>query len=244
LDQQRAGLRRALDVERALHPEVCARVVDLVDLGELGVDPARAVAGHRVVLPAVPELGDDIDELVRPVVATAVGGPFGAEVADFRLARGGHDVPSRPAAADVVQRGELPGDVKRLVVRRRDRRDEPDVLGDGGEGRQEGQRFEPAQRVVPDVALQRQAVGQEHRIEPAPLGDLGKVLEMPDVGQPPRVGAGMTPGRLVVPHAHQEGVEVQFPGQMVLHVEMAAFQEEAVSPGNASPWTPWIKNSP
>jgi hypothetical protein len=218
------ALRRAGGVERAANPEVGADVVEGVDPVGVGVVPAVVVAQDRTVLPAVPELGDDLQELGGAGVAVPVRRAFDAEVVRLGLARRGDDVPSGPAAADVVQRGELAGHVEGLVVGGGDGRDQADVVGDRGQRGQQGQGLQPAERVVPDVAPQGQPVGEEDRVEPAPLGDLGETLVVADVGDVGGGGARVPPGRLVVPDAHQKGVQMQLPcgprgHQVVLHVE-------------------------
>ena len=152
LDQQRAALRRARDIERTADPEELALVVDRVNAAVVGVDARRLVADLRAVLPAVPEPDGHVDELRRPPVAL----PVSRIVVEPEVLRGvppgrGHDVPAGPAAADVVQRGEPAGQVVRLVVRGRRGSDEPDPAGHPGQRGEQHGRLERAARPVPGV---------------------------------------------------------------------------------------------
>ena len=61
----------------------------------------------------------------------------------------------------------------------------------------------------PDVAEQHRGVGEEDRVELAPLGGPGEPLEVGDVGVGVRVALRQPPGGLVVPGAHQERVQMQ-----------------------------------
>jgi hypothetical protein len=63
--------------------------------------------------------------------------------------------------------------VERLGVGGRDRRDQPDLLGRGGDRRQQGQRLEPAEEVGRRVGRDELAVGDEDEVERRRLGLLG-----------------------------------------------------------------------
>ena len=148
----------------------------------LGVEIAarHPVADKGVVVPAVPQPFDDLDEFDGAVVALAVLVMLlAAEIVGFVDGRRRHDVPAGAAAADMVERGEFAGDVIGLVVARRRGGAEADMLGDDGERRQQGQRIEighvlrPAgERGEPAVA-HRNRVGDEHQVELTALGGLG-----------------------------------------------------------------------
>ena len=160
LDQQRPPLRRARDVERPADAEVLAGEVDRVDPGRVRVAAGGLVTDLRAVLPAVPQRHGHVDELGRALVALPVAGDLvEAEVLRGRLGGGGDDVPARPAAADVIERGEPAGQVERVVVGRGRGGDQPDVAGHPGQrGEQQG-RLERAARAVRGVAPQRRGVG-------------------------------------------------------------------------------------
>ena len=92
--------------------------------------PACLVADRRVVLPAVPELLGDLDELLGALVAVGMQcAVVEAEVERGVAAGGGDDVPADAAAADVIDRGEPPREVVGLAVAGRRRRDQADALG-------------------------------------------------------------------------------------------------------------------
>lgn len=68
-----------------------------VQLVGVGVDAALLVEDDRVVLPAVPELGGDVEELAGALVAEVVFQVLVAvEVAGLVDGAGGDDVPARP----------------------------------------------------------------------------------------------------------------------------------------------------
>ena len=74
---------------------------------------------------------------------------------------------------------------------------------------QQGERLEHRLGVARDVRSDGEPVGEEHRVEPAALGDPGQLDVVRDVERAGRVDARVAPGRLVVADAHEEGVEVQ-----------------------------------
>ncbi len=210
LHQHRMALRRARQVERAAHAELLAGVVDGVDAVGVGVDAAGAVMDARVVLPAVPQLAHDIDELGRATIAVAVRVALGeAEIAG-RLGRpGGDDVPARPSGADMVERGELAGEVVGLVVGGGGGADQPDVLGRAGDGGEQGQRFQLALRDMADAAADGELVGEEHGIELAALGDARDLPIIADVGDALGLRLRVEPRGLVMAGGGNEDVEVK-----------------------------------
>jgi hypothetical protein len=72
LHQDRPALRRRRRVERAAHREVLAAVIEHVELGRVVELARRLVVDEGVRFPAVPQAGDDVDELLRPIVARVV----------------------------------------------------------------------------------------------------------------------------------------------------------------------------
>src|SRR5205807_1282387 len=78
---------------------------------------------------------------------------------------GGDDVPARPPAADVVERGEAASQVVRLVVGGGRGGDQADVLRDSGERGQQDGWFQRAGRAAAEVVPQHRSVGQEQRVE-------------------------------------------------------------------------------
>src|SRR5208282_5400369 len=107
------------------------------------IDTARLVADEGVVLPTVPQSGDDAGEFFGAFVAGVVVQVLVAvEVACLLVRPGGDDVPAGPPAADVVQRGVFAGDMDRLVVGGRRGGDEADAGGLGGQRGHQRQRLE------------------------------------------------------------------------------------------------------
>src|SRR5688572_14684211 len=95
-------------------------VIEYVQLRWVVVDPGNLVANEGIVLPAVPESANHSDEFGGAVVAHVVAWcGIAVEIPRFHVGDGRHDVPARASAADVIERGEFPGDVIGLVVGRR-----------------------------------------------------------------------------------------------------------------------------
>src|SRR6185437_16530441 len=67
-----------------------------------------------------------------------------------------------------------------------------------------------------DIAVERELVGEEDRIEQPGFGALRHVLEIADVGERQRRRLGMPPRRLVVAAAVDEQVEVHLAGHRAL----------------------------
>ena len=212
-DDDGVALRGAGDVEGAVELEEGAAVVDGVLRGRVEVLAGGAVEGEGVVVPAVPELADDVDELAGAAVAVGVGGELGvAEVAGGVVVGGGDDVPGGAAAADVVERGELAGDVVGLGEAGGDGAAEADARGGAGEGGEEGDGLE-------DVHEQREAgpgmevvgaggggVGDEEEVEQAAFGGAGGFGVGGEVGGWGEGRFGVEPtGRVRPGGAEQEG---------------------------------------
>jgi hypothetical protein len=178
LEERRATLRRARDGQRPAHGEVLPDVVDRPHPRGVREDPGGPVADQGALAPGVPELEHDLDELRRPRVAVgAVRQPAGAEVLGHGGHEGRHGVPARAAGAQVVERREPPGEVERLVERRRRGADEAHALGHRGHGREHDRGVHRAERRPVRALLGvRQRVGEEDGVQPPPLGgarDLG-----------------------------------------------------------------------
>jgi hypothetical protein len=206
LHQDRAALRRALDGQRALDLEVLSLVEERVHLRLVEQDAAGLVEDAGILLPAVPEALHHLHELGRALVAEVVFHVLlAAEVAGLDLGPGGHDVPARAAAAEMVQRGPFARDVIGLVVGGGGRRDEADMRRHRGERREQRQRLQLEGLVR---ALERagrrvrraeaDAVGQEDHVDLRLLGGLGDVLVVAELRRRVGVGGGVPPGRGVV----------------------------------------------
>ena len=209
LDVDRPALRRPWRTERPADLEEAADVVDRVHLVHVDVGPARAVDDEGVVLPAVPELGDDVDELLGAGVAL-LGLRHGvqAEVVGRGLAPGGDDVPAGAATRHLVEAREEPGQVVRLVEGRAGGGDQADPLGGRGDRREERDRLEPVGGAVGRSPPGR-TVGQEDRVELGGLGLAGDVLVPADVAEALCAAVGVAPRGLVVAGVVQERVEAE-----------------------------------
>ena len=100
------ALGRARRAEGSAHLEEPAVVVDPMDLLLDGVDPRGSVGDHRVVLPAVPELAADLDELLgnrAPLVR--VWRVFFTEILGFSVGRRTRRVPGCAPTAPALPLG-------------------------------------------------------------------------------------------------------------------------------------------
>jgi hypothetical protein len=133
---QRAALPARRHVQRPGHLEPLAAVVD-----RLGVKPQAAVR-IPAQFPVLPQRAQHVEEFVGAFVAGLAvqvlrQAVVEGEVVDHR----GDGVVAGPAVRGLVQRRQQPGQVVRIVERRRCRRDQPDVAGVRGDGSQRGDRF-------------------------------------------------------------------------------------------------------
>jgi hypothetical protein len=116
-----------------------------------------------------------------------------AEVLGRALQPRGDHVPAGAAAADVVQRGELPGHVEGLGIGDAERGHQADVLGHRRQGRQDGDRLEAVEVVRAGLGVDRQAVGDEQEVELALFGQLGGAAVVLEVGAGAGLGVRMAP---------------------------------------------------
>lgn len=107
LGDHRPALRAGAGVERPAAAVVLALVVDRMHLGGVDEDAALAVGDDGARVPAVPELGHDLDVLIRHVVAEVVIRQLGvAEVLRREVGTAGHHVPAGAPARHLVQRAD------------------------------------------------------------------------------------------------------------------------------------------
>src|SRR5476649_785716 len=89
---------------------------------------AGAVMDEGIVVPAIPEFVHDIDELAGLLVAQRMRRQRRvAEIARSIVVGRGDDVPRRADRRDMIERGELAGDVVGLGETRGDRAAEPNA---------------------------------------------------------------------------------------------------------------------
>ncbi len=212
-DDHRVPLRRPGDVQRAVQLEMAAVVADGVLRRRVEIQPGPAVQPERAVVPRVPEVAHDVHELAGPLVALGMGGELGvAEIARGVVVGRGHDVPCRPALAEVVERGELAGHVVRLGEAGGDGAAEADPLRHPGQRGQQGdglQHVHEQREAGPGVEIFGacgRGVGDEEQVEQPALGGTGCVAVGGDVGGlgAPRVRVQPT-GRVRSRRAIQQG---------------------------------------
>ncbi len=210
LDDDRPALDRPGDVERAADRQMLALMVEHVQLGRVEEDAALLVAQPGIVRPAVPEPRDHLVELAGAPVAFVVLDVVGQAEIERRVGVGGrHHVPAGPATADMVERGEAPGDVIGLVEGRRGGRDQADSLRHHGERRQQGQRLERGRGAAAPQRLDRhvqygQVIRHEEGVEPRALQGLDEAAQVLEVEVRIGIGAGIAPpGGMDADRAHE-----------------------------------------
>ena len=195
LHDDRPSLRGPRHIERPAHREELAFVIERMQPLRIEKLPAGLVADEGVVVPAVPQRGDDIGEFAGAFVALAVLEVLiAAEILRFFLLARRDQVPAGAAAADMVEGGELARHVIRLVVARGRGGDEPDMARRAGQRRKQGDRLEigdvlrrAAQRVNMRLS-HADIVGEEDHVELGTLGGLRQLAIVRDID--PGVGLG------------------------------------------------------
>ena len=218
LDDHRVALRAARGREPPRDVELVGVHLEPAGVAVAQVPPGRRVGEHLVDVPGVPQRLRGLEELLCAQVALVLRQvAAAAEVLAGELVPAGHDVPRGAAAGEVVERGELAGDIERLVERGVHRAGEADPLGDRGH-RHEDRDVVGAPddvEVVDPAALlaQAQTLGEEEEVELRALRGLREVPE----GLELDVAAGrrVAPDRRVV-DAGEVGGEVDLLGHGVL----------------------------
>ena len=98
LHDDRVPLRRPSDIQRSGDFEMPALVVELMHLVSIEVAATGTIAQHRIVLPAIPQRLDHIDEFFGACVTIVVRRHFvEPEIARLTAASRGNDIPpARP----------------------------------------------------------------------------------------------------------------------------------------------------
>ena len=105
-----------------------------IDLARVGEDAAHLVQHQRIRLPAVPQFEHQFDKLIGAGVALIVGQVLGmAEQARFAVVHRGHDIPGAATSGDMVQGGDGPRHMGRLVVGGRACQPQANMLGVTGQ---------------------------------------------------------------------------------------------------------------
>jgi hypothetical protein len=130
-----------------------------------------AVNDDGIVIPAVPQPKDDIDELLRPLVTIGVErNRIVAEIRSLQVSRGGHKIPPSTSPAEVIERREPACHIVGLVKAGRCRRHEPDPARNGGKRREECDRLEMSRSCGPltrsEVAVTNTSpIFEKHQVE-------------------------------------------------------------------------------
>ena len=210
-------MNRAGDVERPAHGEIFSLVIEHVHLGRIEIEPGLDVAHEGVVGKGIPETGDHVIEFARPLVALGVlHMVVESEVQRGVRIGGGDDIPAGTAAADVIERGETPGDMIGLVERRRSRCDQADMLGGAGQRRQQRERLERRHGVAALERIDRhvqhsQVIGHEEGVELAGLEFLDQLLDAREIEIGIGPGAGIAPRAGVDGDRPHERAELELP---------------------------------
>ena len=182
----RESFWRRCHIDRSPALEVLPHVVDLVNLRGVGIDAGFAVHHDRVALPTVPQLVDDLHELIGPLVPLIVA-RYRVEPhrGRFLRVRTRHHVPAGAALGEMRQREERSRRDIRVCVGGGERRGHPDLLGCRGDHGHERDRvvYRELQR-VPHGRVDRALVGvvdaedvrDEDDVEPPPLENPADVL--------------------------------------------------------------------
>lgn len=186
LEDDRPALRSARHVEMAADVELPHVVVESARIG-VGEEEAGLLVGDDLVpVPGVEQLPGRRQELLGALVAVLLREIAAApEVLAGELVPRGDDVPRGPPRREMVERGELPCHFVRFVEGGVDRPRQAQLVGDGGQGAQHGERVGSADYVqvvdLPVLLAQAQPLGQEEEVELGALGGPGEVGEGAEV---------------------------------------------------------------
>src|SRR5205807_2800591 len=188
LDDHRLALRAPLDVERAMYGEIFAVVIEGMLLVGKEAQARLAIINPRAILPSVPERVDDREKLARLRVAVAMWRQaLEAEVARRIVIGRGHDIPGSAAVRDMIERGELAGEVVGLEKAGGGCRAETNMGGGAGNRRQQRDRLQHVheqRRAAPGFEIfgaRRRRVSDAEEVEFATLAKLRRGAVVVDV---------------------------------------------------------------
>ena len=199
LNDDGPALDRACDVERPANRKVFALVIEHVQLVRVENEPGLDVADEGVVGPRIPEAGHDVIKLARSAIALGMLHVIGHAEIQRRIGiGGGDDVPAGAAATEMVERSETPGHVIGRIERGRAGGDQPQMLGNDRQRREQRKRLERCDRMAVLERVERhvehgQVVGHEEGIEFGALERLREALDMREIEIGVRKSAGIAP---------------------------------------------------
>ena len=135
LDDEGTALRGPVDVEAAVDREVIA--VEIRDVEFLRIEIRRIVliVDESVLVPCVPERIDDGETFTRSRITLRMRRQFCVtEISGGEIIRGRNNVPCRAAARNMIERGELAGDVVGFEEACRDCRAKADMARGSSDG--------------------------------------------------------------------------------------------------------------
>ncbi len=102
------------------------------------IETVFLVEGKSIFIPGIPKAHDDVVEFGRTFIAQGmIDMAIEPEIESFLLVLRSDKIPAGTTLADVVDRGEPPGDVIRLVIGRCSGSDQSQIFGDCGECRKQ-----------------------------------------------------------------------------------------------------------
>ncbi len=186
LRQNRIALRRSQRVQRPARTEMLALEIDRVDLGVVDIDTRFRVRDQRALFPAIPQLLDQLDELIGNVIPLVRRQQFlHAEVQRGVLLARRHHVPPRASLRQGVDRRKQAREDIGRIEGRRSRRDQADMRCFLRHHRQQRHGVELGRQCrILEVQLHRatiaiandQAVFEEDEVELRCLQHLGQFL--------------------------------------------------------------------
>src|SRR5262245_38731111 len=147
LHDDRPTLNGSRNVEWPAHFQELSLMIQNVKLVRIKIDARFHVANESVVCPTVPETRHHVEELPRAAIACLMLNMFlETEIHRLMWIAGSHNVPARAPSTDMIERGEFPRNMIRIVISRRGGGDEPEMFSNDSERRQQRQWIERGRR--------------------------------------------------------------------------------------------------
>jgi hypothetical protein len=166
--------------------------------------PLFLVHDERIFAPAIPQRAARFDHFVGAVVAQLFRWQMpNAKIARLEIGRRRHDVPAGAAMRDMVERGQNPGQMIRMVKRRRERGAKPQMLRRPRHHRQHDHRVEIGKlAAIAQIGVEAafidvgeaQGIGEETAVKARRLEHPSQVLVARRLENAVKVGLGVAPG--------------------------------------------------